>query len=62
MRRRLRLDVRFEPARLSADYLHHAYMIVVPIVQRTVRVATPGVERPVEPVERAHHQKKGKGA
>jgi len=60
MRRRLRLEVRFEPARLAADYLHHAYMIVVPIAQRTVLVATPVVDRQAEPGKRADFCKKGK--
>lgn len=37
MRRRLNIQVVFEPARLSADHLRTAYEQVVPIVQREVR-------------------------
>jgi len=36
MRRRLNIQVVFEPARLSADHLRTAYEQVVPIVQREV--------------------------
>jgi hypothetical protein len=36
MRRRLRIQVVFEPARMSGDHLHRAYDLVVPIVQREV--------------------------
>lgn len=62
MRRRLRLEVRFEPARLSADYLHHAYMIVVPIAQRMVPMATSEADRPTKSGERLRSRKKGKVA
>jgi hypothetical protein len=37
MRRRLRLQVVFEPDRLSVDHLRSAYELVVPIVRREVR-------------------------
>ena len=37
MRRRLSIQVVFEPARLSAEHLRTAYELVVPIVQREVR-------------------------
>lgn len=62
MRRRLRLEVQFEPVRLSADYLHHAYRIVVPIAQRTARMTTPEGEQQAELREHIHSRKKGKGA
>jgi hypothetical protein len=61
MRRRLHLHVVFEPARLSADYLHHAYAIVVPIVQRTVRMETPVAEHEAKPRGRARVRKEGRG-
>ena len=37
MRRLLRLQVVFEPDRLSVDHLRSAYELVVPIVRREVR-------------------------
>jgi hypothetical protein len=42
MRRRLRIQVIFEPARLSADHLRNAYGIVAPIAKREVRAPMAG--------------------
>lgn len=40
MRRRLNLQIVFEPARLSAEHLRRAYEIVVPIARREVAKKT----------------------
>jgi hypothetical protein len=37
MRKELRVQVRFEPTRLSGERLHRAYELVVPVVSRSRR-------------------------
>jgi hypothetical protein len=59
MRRRLHLQVVFEPARLSADPLRTAYELVVPIVQREVR-AQATADHDQQPRGRESPQQKGK--
>ncbi len=39
MRRKLRIQVAFEPSRLGKEHLHQAYELVVPMQRRRIREA-----------------------
>ena len=54
MRRRLRLQVVFAPARLSADHLRSAYELVVPVVQREVHADAVAEAKNHNPKPRGH--------
>jgi alpha-ketoglutarate-dependent taurine dioxygenase len=62
MRHRRDIQVRFEPTRLSADYLHRAYELVVPLTRRVVRSKVLAQEHQAQLAAPAHRSKGGRAA
>jgi hypothetical protein len=62
MRRRLHIQVVFEPARLSADHLRSAYELVVPIVRRDVRASVEAEAHDQQRRERTRSPREEKAA
>jgi hypothetical protein len=61
MRRHLRLQVVFQPVRLSADHLRNAYQFVLPITQREARAGAAIHDQPQDP-GRTRRRREGRAA
>jgi hypothetical protein len=44
MKRKLRIQIAFEPTRLGKEHLHQAYELVVPVQRRRIRELEPPAE------------------
>lgn len=62
MRRRLRIQVIFEPARLSADHLRSAYERIVPVARRDVPTRGEVAAYEQQPHGRTRAQRQGRVA
>ena len=56
MRRKLRIQVAFEPSRLGKEHLHQAYELVVPVQRRRIRESEPLPES--TEIDRTNKQRK----